>query len=317
MAIETREVRAQRGVSASRDREQALAALATVQHGVVARQQLLALGFSPDQIQRMLASERLHRLHHGVYAVGHRKLTVRARWMAGVLACEPDALLGHRSAAALRQIRRTSLSYVEVTAPGRHINAGIRTYVCRRLAPQDRDEIDGIPCASVALTLLQLAAVVPRRQLERACDEAEVQRLFDLAAVEDVLARFAGCRGAAQLRAVLDEHEIGTTLTRPGLEERALKMCDRAGIPRPHVNVLLTCRPGVAWEVDFLWRAQRLVLETDGNRFHRTGRQIERDRRKEADLVRAGYRVLRATYWQVEHDARSVTLMLEAALESR
>jgi very-short-patch-repair endonuclease len=56
------------------------------------------------------------------------------------------------------------------------------------------------------------------------------------------------------------------------------------------------------------------VLETDGNRFHRTSRQIERDRRKEADLVRAGYRVLRATYWQVEHDARSVTLMLEAAL---
>jgi len=75
-------------------------------------------------------------------------------------------------------------------------------------------------------------------------------------------------------------------------------------------------RPGISREVVFLWRAQRLVLETDGGRFHQTRRQIERDRRKEADLVRAGYRVLRATWWQVQHDPRDVALMVRAALRA-
>lgn len=57
------------------------------------------------------------------------------------------------------------------------------------------------------------------------------------------------------------------------------------------------------------------MLETDGGQFHRTPRQIERDRRKEADLVRAGYRVLRATWLQVEREPDTVALMVEAALE--
>ncbi len=314
MTIETRKVLAERMLSASRDREQRLAERATLQHGVVARHQLLELGFSRAQIQRMRDAYRLHAVHHGVYAVGHRALTAKARLMAAVLACGPEALLSHRSAATLWQILRSSVAYVEATAPRSRSKPEIRSYVCARLLPRDRWEIEGIPCTSVALTLLNLAAVVPRRKLERACDEAEVRQLFDLAAVEDVLARFAGCRGAGKLRDVLGEHAIGTTLTRPGVEERTLVLCDDAGIPRPVVNFRVVCRDGVFWEVDFLWRAERLVLETDGGRFHHTHRQIQRDRRKEADLVRAGYRVLRATWWQIEQDPQSVTLMLLAAL---
>jgi len=285
VVAETNVFAAERLISSSRRLTHELADLATSQHGIVARRQLLKLGFSSGQIQRMRASRRLLEVHRGVYAVGHRALGRHAHWASAVLACGPEALLGVRSCAALAGIRRTSLSYVEVTAP-RQLGRmpGIKTYVCSRLQPQDRHEIDGIPCTSAALTLLNLAAVLPRRGLERACDEAEVQRLFDLTAIEDVLDRFRGCRGAARLRAVLDEHAIGTTLTRPGLEELALTALDRAGVPRPEVNVRLACRPGVGWEVDFLWRRRRIVLETDGGRFHSTRGQIERDRRKEADL---------------------------------
>ncbi len=263
----------------------------------------------------MRASRTLHGVHQGVYAVGHRSLRREAHWSAAVLACGPAALLGVRSCAALANIRRTSLSYVEVTVP-RQLGRmdGIRTYVCSRLEPQDRDKIDGIPCTSTALTLLNLAAVLPRRGLERACDEAEVQQLFDLAAIEDVLERFRGSRGAGRLRAVLDEHAIGTTLTRSRLEEQALVALGRAGVPRPEVNVRLVCRPGADWEVDFLWRRRRIVLETDGGRFHSTRGQIERDRRKEADLVIAGYRVLRATWLQVEREPDVVARMVRAAL---
>ena len=248
--------------------------------------------------------------------MGHRALKRHAHWSAAVLACGPEALLGFRSGAALAGIRRTALSYVEVTV-ARQLGrmTGIRTYICTRLQPQDRHEIDGIPCTSPALTLLNLAAILPRREVERACDEAEVQQLFDLSAIEDVLERFRGGRGAARLRAVVDEHAIGTTLTRPGLEEMALVAMDRRGIARPEVNVRLVCRPGVDWEVDFLWRRPRLVLETDGGRYHSSRDQIERDRRKEADLVIAGYRVLRATWLQVEREADVVARMVRAALE--
>jgi len=299
-------------------RRHALEVLATGQHGVVGRRQLLGLGCSVDEIRGMLESRRLVAIHRGVYAAGHRALNARATWMAAVLACGSGALLSHRSGGALIGLRRSSLSYVEVsTATRRRGIHGVKPYFSSKLQPQDRHEVDGIPCTSVALTLLNLAAVLPRRGLERACDEAEVQELFDLRAVEDVLRRFDGCRGAAALRAVLREHAIGTTLTRPGLEELALTLCDRAGIPRPVVNSRVVCRDGVFWELDFLWRAERLVLETDGRRFHHSRRQIERDRRKEADLVRAGHQVLRATWWQVERDPRSVALMILAALADR
>ena len=304
-------------LSSLRRTEHALAAKATAQHGVIARRQLLELGVTRHQIERMRSSRRLHDVHRGVYAVGHRALSERGHWMAAVLACGPDALLSHRSCAALTGIRRTALSYVEVIVPTRRGRIeGVRAYVCARVAPQDRDHIDGIPCTSLARTLLDLATVLPRRGLERACDEAEVQQLFDLAATEDVLDRSRGCRGAAKLRAVLREHAIGTTLTRSELEERTLALLDRANIPRPEVNVRLVCRPGIAPEVDFLWRHQRVVLETDGHRFHSTPRQIERDRRNEADLTRAGYRVLRATWRQVEREPHDVALMIAAALET-
>ena len=191
--------------------------------------------------------------------------------MAAVLACGPGALLSHRSAAALWGLRPSSLSYVEVTVASRRGRIdGVRAYISTRVQPQDRDEIDGIPCTSLALTLLNLAAVSPRRAVERACDEAEIQEVFDLVAIDEVLQRSRGCRGAPLLRAVLAEHAIGTTLTRPGLEERTLELLDDAEIPRPEVNVRLPCGAGVAPEVDFLWRRERLVLETDGGRFHST-----------------------------------------------
>ena len=106
----------------------------------------------------------------------------------------------------------------------------------------------------------------------------------------------------------------GTTLTRSALEERALALFDRFGIPRPEVNVAVACRPGVAPVVDFLWRRARVVLETDGGRFHSTLRAIERDRRRESELVVSGHRVLRATWTQVEREPHTVAQMVTAAL---
>ena len=89
-------------------REVVLAELATRQHGVVAIAQLHELGWTTSAVSGRLAAGKLHRLHRGVYAVGHSKLSKRGRWMAGVLASGPRAVLSHRSAAELHGLRDRS-----------------------------------------------------------------------------------------------------------------------------------------------------------------------------------------------------------------
>jgi len=125
------------------------------------------------------------------------------------------------------------------------------------------------------LTLLNIAAVESRRRLERACDESEVQRLFDLVAIEELLGRSGGCRGAGALRSMLEEHAIGTTLTRSELEERMLALCRAAGLPLPVVNEPVVGGSGRWHCVDFLWADRRVIVETDGHAFHSTRRAIE------------------------------------------
>jgi predicted transcriptional regulator of viral defense system len=299
-------------------RRDGLAACAATQHGVVTHGQLLALEFSRREVQGMDQAGWLHRVHRGVYAVGRRSLSRKGRWMAAVLACGPGALLSHRCAGALHGILRAAPTTIELTVPSDRARAiaGLRTHRSRCLEPQDRDAVNAIPCTSVALTLLNLAAVAGRRQTERACDEAEVQRLVDLQQLHELLDRARGRRGAATLRAVLHEHAAGTTLTRSELEERTLALCRRANLPSPAVNADVAGASGRTYAVDFHWPAQRVILETDGHAYHRTTSAIERDRRKEADLVTAGERVLRSTWLAVEHEPDRLARMLRVALAS-
>jgi hypothetical protein len=256
MGIEVDDRPRRTAAAPTRRRRAALEDLVATQHGAVSRPQLATLGFTRHEIAGLVGAGWLHRVFPGVYALGRRSLGVRGRWMAAVLACGPGALLSHRSCAALRGIRRErSQALIEITVPSDRARTipGVRAYRCGQLQDQDRTVADGIPCASIALILLGLAAVTDRRQTERACDEAEVQGVFDLRTVEELLDRAGGRRGVATLRAVLQEHVIGTTLTRSELEECVLDMCRRAHLPVPRVNEPVGCGPGVWHTVDFLW----------------------------------------------------------------
>src|SRR5688572_26177520 len=93
----------------------AMAALAASQYGVVTWQQLAALGMPRGRVDWRLAAGRLHRLHPGVYAVGHRAPRRKARWLAAVLACGDGAVLSHRSAAALWRLIDRERQEQEVT----------------------------------------------------------------------------------------------------------------------------------------------------------------------------------------------------------
>jgi very-short-patch-repair endonuclease len=280
-------------------RAEIVARLAGRQHGVIARRQLHAIGLSSSAVGRWAAEGRLHRVHRGVYAVGHPVLTVNGRRMAAVLAAGPGAALSHASAAALWEIRPTSATRIDVSvrsAGGRGTRPGLRIHRAPHLRGEEITVQQGIRVTSVARTLFDLAATSSPRALERALDEAEIQQLYDRGSLEALVRAHAGERGARRLQRALDE-DGDLTLTDSELEELMLSLCREHHLERP------TPRAWVAGlRVDFLFAASRLVVETDGYRYHRTRRAFERDRERDAILARAGYRTLRFTHRQLTRE---------------
>lgn len=291
------------------DRE--IAALAHRQHGVIARRQLVRLGFGRGAIQHRIQAGRLHRLHTGVYAVGHTLVSGHGDWIAAVLACGPEALLSHRSAAALWGFLPDARRGVDVTAPcrSRRNRREIVVHRARRLDPADRDVEDGIPVTTVARTLLDIAGVVPRRHLERAVEAAERLRLFDLRSVDAVVARGQGRRGLRALSDVLRAYRPIPGATRSELERRFLELCRAAGLPPPALNALVA-----GLDVDVVWHPRRLVVELDGRTFHDTQEAFERDRVRDATLALAGYRVLRVTYRRLTSEPHAVMDTMQTLL---
>jgi hypothetical protein len=276
-----------------------LARLAGRQHGVVATRQLSALGLARGGVAARARAGRLHRVHRGVYAVGHTVLTVNGRRMAAVLAAGPGAVLGHASAAALWDIRPTSATRIDISvrsAGGRAKRPGLRIHRTPTLQTDEITAHQGIRVTSPARTLLDLASSLPRRALERALDEAEIRELYDRRALEAVALAHAGEHGARALAEALAQ-DGDPVLTDSELEEIMLGLCDEQQLERP------TPRAWVAGlRVDFLFAASRLVVETDGYRYHRTRRAFERDRERDAILARAGYRTLRFTHRQLTRE---------------
>jgi hypothetical protein len=252
------------------------------------------------------------RNHVGVYAVGHRGLSLHGRWMAAVLACGPGALLSHQDAAALLRILSwTAHSTINVTIPGRRRRGrpGIALHQVRRLHREDRAVAEQIPVTSVARTLLDLAEVVRPQQLERSLEEAERLRLLDLEAVERLLDRSRGRRGRVVLAMMLRDYRGSPPSTRSELEGRFLALCRQAGLPPPAVNVRVA-----GLEVDAVWHDHRLVAELDGHEFHRTRAAFERDRIRDARLQLAGYSVVRFTYRRLESAPAEVVQTVRSLL---
>jgi hypothetical protein len=291
-----------------------VAELAERQHGVVALRQLRALGLGLGAIKRRSKNGRLHLLHVGVYAVGHRRLTAKGHRMAAVLACGPEAVLGYRDAAALWGLRQTARMKIDVIAPRSvHPRPGIDIHRVRALHPDACTVDEGIPVTTVARTLLDLSDVVRPREVERCFDEAERLRLLDLRAVEAVCARGHGRRGLKVLRPLLEDRRPSLLDTRSPLEASFLPFCRRHGLPLPAVNVAVG-----EFIVDALWSEQGLVAELDSWEFHgKTRAAFERDRRRDATLLLAGHRVIRLTWRRLHREPERVAAELRALLRAR
>jgi very-short-patch-repair endonuclease len=296
------------GKSQTGDRE--IAKLADRQHGVVALWQLLALGIGRGAIEWRVANGRLHRLHQGVYAVGHRKLAWRGVLIAAVLACGPEAVLSHRSAARLWGIRPDNRRDVDVTVPSRgaHRRKGIQPHSVRTLDPRDTTTIDGIPVTTLPRTLLDLAEVVPKDHLIKAITQAEIKGIIDLRALEAQMARSPGRRGHKPLRAILSDAVIEPH-TRQELEHRFLQLIHEAKLPRPLINTLVE-----GYQVDAVWPHAKIIVELDSWEFHRHRNAFEGDRERDFVLTLAKYRVVRITWRQLTRHPETVIQRLRDLL---
>lgn len=295
--------------------EAQIASLASGQHGVITRTQLLNAGLTRRMVESRVRSHRLIRLHRGVYLLGALVgplKPARAKEMAAVLACEPDAWLSHQSAAALWELvppaRDAEPVHVTVAGADRGRRPGIHAHRVPRLAPEDRAVLDGVPLTAPARTLADLAGRVGTRTFEQAVATAERKDLVDLQAVATVMEREPGRRGASLVRRLI-ANEMGPAFTRSAAEERFLGLVGKGGLPAPEANARVE-----GFEVDFFWPSERVVAEVDGFAFHRSRRPFENDRRRDARLAASGFRVLRVTWRQLSDEPHVVLVRLAQIL---
>jgi very-short-patch-repair endonuclease len=282
-------------------------ALAARQHGLVTRKQLLDAGLTPQMVRGRLKAKRLRPVQRGVYLVGP-PLAPRVKEMAAVLASGPGAVVSHRSAAALWEMlpQPGASAPVDITVhvSCRGFRPGIRVHRTRRLDPGETTKKDGVPVTSPARTVLDLAGELRAEELERVVAEVERRGLNTRAELSAMVARHPRRAGVGTLRALL-RGEVSPVLTRSKAEERFLALIRKAQLPCPDVNV------GVAgYEVDFLWRNQRLVIEVDGFAFHSSRRDFKRDRRRDSILSMKGLRVIRITWGQIVDEPEAVVALV-------
>lgn len=288
------------------------AALASRQHGVVSTRQLQELGYSRNAISRQASVGRLHPIHRGVYAVGHTRLSAHGRCLAAVLACGRGALLSHSSAAWLWGLVPTCAILIEVSVPTRgHSRSPFRVHHAPALSKEDRVIREGIPVTALPRTLLDLAATIPDRRLERTIERSEQLGLFDLREIDALLERAGGHLGAGRLRRALAAYR-DPAFTRSGLERRFLALVRKAGLPRPAMNTFVA-----GYEIDAYWEPERFAVELDGYATHGTRAAFERDRVRQEDLKLTGIEMVRLTAGRIDREPEVVVQRLTALLAVR
>jgi very-short-patch-repair endonuclease len=273
------------------------AEIAGGQWGVIGHEQLRHCGVGNRAIARWRGIGRLHLVHPGVYAYGHRSIPMEGRMVAALLYAGEAAVLSHVTAAWWWGLVDEPPDRIEVSrvAKARSLPE-IMVHHRRRF---ERTRHRRFPVTTVPQTLLDLAGTTPLNQLRRLLARAEYLELLGFDAVEAMLGQ--GRSGTCRLRKALARHQPALAATRSRTERMMLSLCENAGLELPEVNVKLH-----GWTVDFLWREQGLVVETDGYGNHHTPAQIDRDRRKDLALRSAGLTVNRYSRQQVDLDGERV-----------
>jgi very-short-patch-repair endonuclease len=282
-------------VQSASHRDRVVGELADRQYGVVSREQLLAAGVGRGAIARGVDAGRLRAVFRGVYAVGHVALSREGQWMAALLACGTDAALSHHAAGAKWSMLAGPVMPVDViTTSGRGRKlAGIRAHRML-LDPIDALVIDDLRVTTPSRTIVDLAGMLEGRALRDVVERAQDLRRFDADDIAATLTRVAARRGTRRLQDLITLLAPDRERARSHLERLFLALTRRAMLPKPIVNYEIAgrCR-------DFAWLEQRLVVETDGYRYHSSRQARRRDNRRDRHLTALGWRPVRFTYEEV------------------
>jgi very-short-patch-repair endonuclease len=269
--------------------DQLISKIAERQHGILTIEQLRGAGVSSDAVKGRTRTGRLHRIHRGVYALGHPGLSIEAKWTAAALAC--NGALSHRSGAMLWGLLPPRFGPVDVSVAGtggRDRRRDIRVHRSRTLSSDQLTKRAGIVVTTPSRTIADLREASARRrsgavspqELRRAIRQAEILGLqIDVADKPD--------------------------RTKSELEHLFLRLCRRFDLSLPEVNVWID-----SMLVDFLWRDQRLIVETDGYRYHGGRAAFENDRDRDLALKALGYEVIRLSYRQVDREPKRIAEVL-------
>jgi very-short-patch-repair endonuclease len=305
--------RAIRGERETRAANAVIATLATRQHGVVSRDQLRAVGLGDDSIDRLIQAKRLHPLHRSVYAVGHRRLSREGRYLAAVLASGEGAVLSHRSAADLWELRATKEPEIDVIAPTHRRGDPAIEVHAHAMEHTETTTREAIRVTKPLRTLLDLAACVDEKELERAIRQAVYHRLTTTTLLAEAVHERRGHRGMKTMRKALIHAGEAPGRTRSELEDDFLHFLRKHRLPMPELNVKMRIR-GRPIEADCVWREKRLIVELDGRDAHDSTPAFESDRARDSALAAATWCVVRVTSARMSTDGRRLARELRTLL---
>jgi very-short-patch-repair endonuclease len=295
----------------------AIAEAARGQYGVVSRRQLLEMGEREQGIEHRLSIGRLHLLHHGVYAVGHRVVPREGRWLAAVMAAGPGTVLSHWSAAALWKIRPNQRSFIDVTMAHKSRTwDGIKRHH-KALPPDEVTVRKGIPVTIVPRTIFDLAATEDVDAVAAMLRESEHRNLWDRLSLPDLVDRYRGRRGVNKVRLALQRvTEEPSGRKRSTLEERFAPFLRRHSLPMPRFNDWILLGPK-RYQVDCHWPGINQIVELDGWEGHGTRSAFQDDRERDRRLRVAGYSVTRLTWNQLRDEPEAIASDLRVLLGNR
>jgi very-short-patch-repair endonuclease len=316
LAVMTREIDKEPRIPAKRRSHRPDAAMARIagrQEGSISRRQLLRLGLTRHQIGERIRAGRLHPIHRGVYALGHGRLSRNGRYHAAVLFAGEGAVLSHRAAADVWEIRASKEREIDVTVPTDRRGDKIVRIHLAVVEPIETTTRNGIRVTKPLRTLIDLASVVDDKQLERAIRQAIYHRLTTTTLLAEAVHRRSGQRGTKKLRKALINLGEAPGLIRSDLEQEFLAYLRKHRLPFPELNVTMRIG-GRRIEVDCVWNTKRLVVELDGRDGHDSTPAFESDRARDTALTAAHWRVVRVTGARMLNDGRTLARELRAIL---
>jgi very-short-patch-repair endonuclease len=279
--------------------------LAARQDSVVSFAQLLGLGLGRGAIHNRVKRGLLYPMHQGVYGWGVPSDAPWTRARAAALACGTGAMVTHHASLALRDIRPLPSGPIDISVVGRRMRRdGIRTHVLASIDRADWRWVRGVAVSNPARALLEVASELRAAELAEAVERAQVKRLVTKHQLEAAIARAGHHRGVRPLRAL-----AGEPFTRSKAERLVVALVRAARLSEPAFNATAE-----GFEVDVLWRRERVVLEFDSYEFHATRAAFERDRRRTVALTRAEYVVLRATWTELTRESHALVARIAEAL---